>query len=565
MPTESALQLDAAGMAAESIRVALMKAAVNVIEMPRKRGPAPFPPRLIEEKPKTPGGAVILYIRDGKHEESTYATLDRREDAETRLQFYVLKKAARARAIVEPRKTRVLLALDRLLEAERPDPGASDYTWREYRAMAARLGTLTAFFEHKTFGELDKATCKDFIKWRTNLPDARYRPDNPDAPKAKAATAGVDISTLRKAIKLFASELDLSWSPTVYIPKTESKRQRHMKRSELARMMWAVRGRIWNKAKGGWLTETVIDENGRAVERRVIRPIETREARRVLTRFIFLGYHTGTRHAALRELSWIASSEVGCLDVDGKVIHRRGFGEDPFKGKPRHTSKIAAKVAARARRWRDTDLANGIEHVIHQPDGSPYRARISFIWACVVADAGLDDEVVPHALRHTAATHLRIIKIDPRAAADLLGMSVQTAMRHYAHWTLEGQDDAADALAYGKGLKGSIVLEGAPTPQPPKAEPPAPVDDDQFSFDFGPIPAPEPEPEVVEQLRPALPIPTGPFQPVEPIVPPPPKLHPTHARRTERRTRAKLGVAARGRVGFAPVPRLPNQATPPAS
>lgn len=564
MPTESALQLDAAGMAAESIRVALMKAAVNVVEMPRRRGPAPLPPRLVEEKPKTPGGAVIYYIRDGKHEETTYATLDRRQDAETRLQFYVLKKAARARAIVEPRKTRVLLALDRLLEAERPDPGASDYTWGQYRAMAARLGTLTAFFEHTTFGELDKAKCKAFVAWRTNLPDARYRPDNPDAPKAKAATAGVDLSTLRKAIDLLAEELDLSWKPSVYIPKVDSKRQRHLKRSELARMMWAVRGRIWDAAKGGWLTETVIDEHGRTVERRVIQPAHALEARRILARFIFLGYHTGTRHAALRELRWIASSEVGCLDVDGKVIHRRGFGEDPFKGKPRHTSKISAKVAARTRRWRDDDLAKGIEHVIHQPDGSPYKARISFIWDCVVADAGLDDEVIPHALRHTAATHLRIMKMDPRAAADLLGMSVQTAMRHYAHWTIEGQDDAADALAYGKGLKGSVVLEGLPTPPPPKAEPPAPVDDDQFAFDFGPVATPEPE-EKVEQRRPALPIPTGPFQPDEPIAPPPPKVHPTHARRAERRTRAKLGIAARGRVGYAPVPRLTARAKPPVS
>lgn len=46
-------------------------------------------------------------------------------------------------------------------------------------------------------------------------------------------------------------------------------------------------------------------------------------------------------------------------------------------------------------------------------------------------DAGLDDDVVPHTLRHTAATVLRLAKIDVRKAADVLGLSVQTMVRVY--------------------------------------------------------------------------------------------------------------------------------------
>ena len=121
----------------------------------------------------------------------------------------------------------------------------------------------------------------------------------------------------------------------------------------------------------------------------------------------------------------------------------------------------------------------------------------------------------------------------------------------------EPEDDAADALAYGKGLKGLIVLEGLPSSPRPKPEPPVPFDDGQLAFVFE-----DPIEEAVEpvQKAPALPIPTGPFQPAEPIEPPPAKVHPTHGRRAERRTRAALGVAARGRVGFAPVPRFPERA-----
>lgn len=38
------------------------------------------------------------------------------------------------------------------------------------------------------------------------------------------------------------------------------------------------------------------------------------------------------------------------------------------------------------------------------------------------------------------------------AMVDLLGMTPRTAMTHYAHKTLQGQQEAADALAYDKAL-----------------------------------------------------------------------------------------------------------------
>ncbi|WP_331302799.1 hypothetical protein [Methylobacterium oryzae] len=60
---------------------------------------------------------------------------------------------------------------------------------------------------------------------------------------------------------------------------------------------------------------------------------------------------------------------------------------------------------------------------------------------------------IDHTLRRTAATWLRIARVDVRAAADLLGMSVQAAVKIYGQWTLEGQDAAADGLAWSRGVK----------------------------------------------------------------------------------------------------------------
>ncbi|MBA3904853.1 MAG: hypothetical protein C0522_14460, partial [Rhodocyclaceae bacterium] len=268
-----------------------------------------------------------------------------------------------------------------------------------------------------------------------------------------------------------------------------------------------------------------------------------------------LGYYTGTRHSAMLGLRWVGSSDHGCIDVEGRIIHRAGFGTDPSEGKPQHSSLMSPKICGMMRRWRNTDMPLGIEHVVHKPDGSPYAARISFGWDAVVADAGLGKDVLPHVLRHTAATHLRVMGVSVMAMADLLGMNPKTAMTHYAHWTLQGQQEAADALAYGKGLKGLVVMEGV---LPPKAQAAMPVDDDrqlELPFDLPPAVPPVAKPMPAPK-GPPLAIPTGPFQPVVPIVPPAPKIHPTHTRRVERQTRAKLGVAARARVGYPPVLRV---------
>ncbi|WP_449256354.1 tyrosine-type recombinase/integrase [Bosea sp. (in: a-proteobacteria)] len=542
----------------QALHMAMMRAAVAQPEPERKRGSRKKPPRLIVEKPKTKGGQWIYYIRDGKHEETTRCVVGRDdEEAKIRLAFYKLRQEGKARAMIEPRKASVALALELLYEAERPANDAPKKRRDAYQELGSRLSTLVTFFGSMTFGDVDKAATTCFIEWRSAQPDARFRSDDPGRPPptVSPATARFELKTLRKAMKLYAERNELSWYPKIELPKEGEGRKRFLTRDELARLLWAARGRVWDAAKNGWATETVVDGSGRAVERRILRPVETRQARRAIYRFVVIGYHTGTRHKALRELSWSARGEGGCIDVDGCVIHRQGFGQDPAKGKPQHSSTISQKLAATLRRMRDADLAAGIEHVIHQPDGTPYKGRLKTIWASVVADAGLDAEVVPHTLRHTAATHLRIMKVDVRACADLLGMSVQTAQRYYAHWTLEGNGGAANALAYGIGLKGNVLLEGPrkPKPQAPRQAPAPEPDLDGFQLEL-----PFDMPAVLVPVEQApLAIPPTPFRPETPIAPPPPRQHPTETNREQRERRQRLGTAIRGVIGRPAVRAMP--------
>lgn len=507
------MHMDALARASEDIRFALMTAAAAIPEPEARSGPTREPPRLVGRSSRT-NGKVTLYIRDGKFEKSTRLGPERRGDAETMLDLYKLQKGARERGIISPRMVPVAAALAHLLEAARPLPSATPMQEAVYAENVTRLASVAAFFKGRVFKEIKTRTCKDYVEWRIRQPDARYRPDRTDAPLAGESSARLDLLMLRRAVRLYAEEVLDTRPPEVWIPPMASSRTRWLRRSEVARMLWAARGRVWDPATEGWATETVVDDEGRETTRRVLRSPETMTARKALVRFILVALYTGTRNSAIRELTWHAREEGGCVDVDNRYIHRRGFGKDPRQGKKRASSRIGRRIAAHLARWRTSDLADGFEAIVHQRDGSPYVASPVWLWHTTAADAGLGTDVVPHVLRHTAATWLRIAKVDVRACADLLGMSVQTAVRIYGQWTLEGQDEAADALAWSGGVKAATFVE---KPARPVAPAPAPV-------------AVEDRPAPAVTLR----------------------EHPRVDRRRHRQALRNGGVTQRARVGYAP-------------
>lgn len=547
MPEDMKPQLDAYTLACEAIQSRMSAAAIEVPMPPRRRGPAPMPPRLAER-----GG--YLYIRDRGYEEGTYFPVNRRTEAEGRLQVYIQLKAARLKSRIAPRETRVADVLGHLLEAEFPGPDATARQVTAYKAMATRLATLTAFFHAKTFGDLTKACCKAFVRWRTEQRDARYRPDAEDAPLTKEATTLAELSTLRKAVDAYADELDLPWRPTIWMPPQPQPRERFLIRDEIARICWAARGRIWDDEKGGWKTETVVDKAGRAVERRVLRPPEIIAARKAVYRFLATGYYTGTRHSALLRLSWIVSPNGGCIDVDAGMIHRLGFGKDPARGKPQHSSEIAVKFASIARGWRDNDLAAGIERVVHQPDGSPYRSNIQWNWNATIADSGLGEDVVAHVMRHTATTHLKVAKQHAQDTGAALGMSMESVLRVYGHDAPRGQRDTANVLGYGRGIKDSVALNGVRR-KPASAPTPRDVDPRQLEL---PLDLPE---DRAPGKAPIAPI-AFPPTPLRCPSDAPRRRQPMEVRRARKRTVAEKGISQRARVGFGTYPRLPPAPRP---
>ncbi len=67
------------------------------------------------------------------------------------------------------------------------------------------------------------------------------------------------------------------------------------------------------------------------------------------------------------------------------------------------------------------------------PDGGRPVESVRGSFEGVVADAGLQPQVTPDWLRHTAATWLMEAGADPWAAAAYMGMTMETLERHYGH------------------------------------------------------------------------------------------------------------------------------------
>jgi integrase len=92
----------------------------------------------------------------------------------------------------------------------------------------------------------------------------------------------------------------------------------------------------------------------------------------------------------------------------------------------------------------DGDQIRFIVHRTH--DGQPLAGKIRSAWEGILEDAGLDEDVVRHTLRHTAATWLMQQGTDLWEAAGWIGMTVEQLEENYGHHHPDFQNEAAQAF-----------------------------------------------------------------------------------------------------------------------
>lgn len=357
--------------------------------MPAKTGRRAKPARLLLRR--RAGREPVWVILDRGREQSTGCSAQDRAGADAALEAYLADKYAPPTG---PRPLAALLIADVInvyLREHAPHVAAPSF-------LAATALPILDWWTGRTLADIRGATCRDYVAWRTKA--------------VSEATARHDLKTLRAAIRYYHAEHGpLPAVPDVTLPPKPEPRTRWLTRAEAARMIRAARAR--------------------------------QESRHV-ARFVLMGIYTGTRSAAILGLRWLPSTSSGHVDTDAGIIHRRAPGSRTT-AKRQPPVRVPDRLRAHLRRWRRLDAAHGITWVVHY-QGAPI-AKMRRSWATARTAAGLGADVVPHSMRHTAATWLMLAGVPMAEAAAFLGMSVATLEEIYGHHHPEFQARAAAHLS----------------------------------------------------------------------------------------------------------------------
>ena len=214
-------------------------------------------------------------------------------------------------------------------------------------------------------------------------------------PRSGHAAARRELEDLRAAINYHRRENLHDKIVSVVLPNERLPRDRWLTRSEAARLV-----------KAAWHYREV--QKGYPTGRR---------SRQHIARFILVALYTGTRASAVCGAAFERVSGGGYVDLDRGVFYRHPAGKRETK-KRQPPVPLPPQLLAHLRRWKRQGQRFAVEW-----NGNPVKS-IRKAFASVVQEAGLGDDVIPHTLRHTAATWLMQAGTDMWQAAGFLGMTV---------------------------------------------------------------------------------------------------------------------------------------------
>jgi hypothetical protein len=284
---------------------------------------------------------------------------------------------------------------------------------------------------------------------------------NPTFRRRNSELTAIDfLRHLRSAVMHYPRRRGLFWHLDIHVPApTQTEPGRWLTRSEVARLLKACRGWKWDHQTGGWHP----DQDIRMIKRR-----------RHLSRLIRLGVKTATRHDAMLSMMWGSRFKSACVDIDAEGkgwIHRRGLREiETTKARP--SMETIDEVQFLFRGWARQDgylLADGSfsknppeEYLIHRISGGHFGHHLSEQWTRLREDAGLDNQVLIHSLKHTAVSWAYQRGITLSAAEQMFGTTAETLLKHYVHWGVQscrsGRDEFNDRTTRRK-LRARVFFE----------------------------------------------------------------------------------------------------------
>lgn len=263
--------------------------------------------------------------------------------------------------------------------------------------VASRIGRLLDWWGDKRLSEINPGTCRGYTAVR------------------KRGGSRRDLEDLRAAVNHHAKRGLHKGYVEVELPEKGQARAHWLTRDEVARLVWACwrHGRAVRLPRGR--------SSGTLVES------EWHDLRHI-ARFILMGVYTGSRSGTIFNASIYAGPKRSFLDLENGIFYRLAEGATATN-KRQPPAPIPRGLLAHLRRWRDKGI---ISQYAVEWQGRPVRS-IKVGWKRAVDLSGIQKKIVPHTLRHTAATWLMQQGVGLWEAAGYLGMSEQVLKDTYGH------------------------------------------------------------------------------------------------------------------------------------
>lgn len=228
------------------------------------------------------------------------------------------------------------------------------------------------------------------------------------ADRKGVAIARTELSYLRAALRHWHKNHAPILIPAITMPDRPPARERWLTRSEAAAFLWAARRTPH------------------------------------IARFFIIGWYTGSRKTVILNLKW------SMIDLNSRIARRKPAGAVQTK-KRAPPFRVGGRLLSHLRRWKRMDgkqqllirfAGTNQGNALKQIDTGWNKARDA---AKLPDGTKLSDDVTPHTLRHSRATHMMQQKVDVWEAAQFLGMSVHLLETTYGHHRPDWQTGAADA------------------------------------------------------------------------------------------------------------------------
>ena len=347
---------------------------------------------------------AVWIVRDGEKYVSTGCSRDQIEKAEEKLREYLAEKHE------VPRKSQ---DLEKIPVPDTLSIYITDCRERQAnkKTFDGRMGRLNDWWGDKTLAEVNGPTCRAYAKQRKNNGGARR-----------------DLEDLRAAITHHAREGYHRGEVYIVLPQKGQPRERWLSRPEAAKLLWAC-----------WRTREM---QRRHRGRQKGRSLPTKKyPLRHLARFLLIGFYTGTRAASIAAASPHRAIGRSYVDLERGLFYRRQQGKKATN-KRQPPVPLPPRLLAHMRRWKEKRL---IARSFVEFNGKEI-ASVKTALKHAVRITGLKGQIIPHTLRHTAATWMMQAGADIWQAAGYLGMSVKMLEENYGHHHPDYLHGAADAV-----------------------------------------------------------------------------------------------------------------------